>query len=143
MENPMKILVVDDESCVRKSMQRILKLLGHSVVLAENGLNALEKFTEQSFDLVITDLSMPVMRRSKDCVSSPGACRLSSAPAAGTMTFLIWRQNSRHSLLLRSHLIVSTWKLWSARPSSRLHPAKRQTNYRLLERCADQGAGRA
>jgi CheY-like chemotaxis protein len=61
MENPMKILVVDDESCVRRSMQRILKLLGHSVVLAENGLNALEKFTEQSFDLVITDLSMPVM----------------------------------------------------------------------------------
>jgi len=57
----MNILVVDDELCVRTSMQRILKLLGHSVALAEHGLDALQKLEEQTFDLVITDLSMPVM----------------------------------------------------------------------------------
>ncbi|MDH4222665.1 MAG: sigma-54 dependent transcriptional regulator [candidate division Zixibacteria bacterium] len=56
-----KILVVDDELVVCKSVQRILLPEGFEVESALSGQEALEKLSQESFDMVITDLKMPGM----------------------------------------------------------------------------------
>ena len=40
---------------------RLLEKRGHSVVLAQNGREALEAFEKQSFDIVLMDVQMPEM----------------------------------------------------------------------------------
>jgi CheY-like chemotaxis protein len=55
------ILVVDDDRISRRVLGYTLKQNGHVVEPAEHGGHALERLAEQSFDLVIADLSMPVM----------------------------------------------------------------------------------
>ncbi|HEX9912576.1 MAG TPA: sigma-54 dependent transcriptional regulator [candidate division Zixibacteria bacterium] len=55
------ILVVDDEVVICKSIQRILSPEGYEVKTALSGEEALEKISQESFDIVITDLKMPGM----------------------------------------------------------------------------------
>ncbi|MFH0931666.1 MAG: sigma-54 dependent transcriptional regulator [Candidatus Zixiibacteriota bacterium] len=55
------ILVVDDEVVICKSIQRILSPEGFEVKTAQSGEEALEKLSQESFDIVITDLKMPGM----------------------------------------------------------------------------------
>lgn len=59
---PEKILVVDDEDIIRESLSFILKKEGFVVEEAANGKIACDKIKEDSFDLVISDLEMPVMK---------------------------------------------------------------------------------
>ena len=56
-----RILVVDDEDFVRDLLREILESEGCSVVMAENGNQALELFSESDFDGVFTDVGMPGM----------------------------------------------------------------------------------
>ncbi|MEE4254313.1 MAG: response regulator [Desulfuromusa sp.] len=62
------ILVVDDEEVMRLTTKAILEDLGYSVLLAENGEEALSvyKASKKPVDLVILDMIMPVMN-GKDC----------------------------------------------------------------------------
>jgi CheY-like chemotaxis protein len=57
----LSILVVDDEPSVRETLAEMLEVMGHRVLLAESGQNALEALTESDCDLVFTDLAMPEM----------------------------------------------------------------------------------
>lgn len=61
MENgPMKILVVDDEELICWSLKRSFeKKEGHSVCCVYNGNDALQKITENQYDVIITDLKLP------------------------------------------------------------------------------------
>jgi CheY-like chemotaxis protein len=56
-----RILLVEDERWVRECVKRLLWLDAHVVVEAANGLEALERFSESTFDVVITDFDMPRM----------------------------------------------------------------------------------
>ncbi len=56
-----KILVIDDEVLLSKSLSIILTKAGHTVVTAANGQLGLEMFAQEKPDLVITDIIMPVM----------------------------------------------------------------------------------
>ena len=56
-----RILVVDDELKMRRLLELSLSNLGHEVVQAADGLEALACFDEAPFDLVMTDLKMPRM----------------------------------------------------------------------------------
>jgi len=56
-----KILVIDDERSIRNSLKEILEYEKYSVELAENGADGLEKFNEDSFDIVLCDIKMPEM----------------------------------------------------------------------------------
>ncbi|WFE75443.1 histidine kinase N-terminal 7TM domain-containing protein [Roseinatronobacter sp. S2] len=56
-----KVLVADDTPTNRMVMQIMLKQLGVEAFLAENGLQACKLWQEQEFDLIILDISMPVM----------------------------------------------------------------------------------
>lgn len=53
------ILLVDDDVLVVQSILRALTSKGHMVVTASNGIEGLERFTKDRFDLVITDIIMP------------------------------------------------------------------------------------
>ena len=56
------ILLVEDEDAVRESTRRILADSGYQVVVATNGIQALEIWEERtSIDLVLTDVVMPRM----------------------------------------------------------------------------------
>lgn len=55
----MKILVVDDEQAVRESLRRSLTFNGYNVVLAEDGIQALEVIDREQPGLVILDVMMP------------------------------------------------------------------------------------
>jgi two-component system, chemotaxis family, chemotaxis protein CheY len=55
------ILAVDDSSSMRQMVSFTLKGAGHTVVEAVDGQDALNKAKSQKFDLVITDVNMPVM----------------------------------------------------------------------------------
>lgn len=56
-----RILVVDDEPGVRSILADFVQALGHEVVLAENGEDALEQIAKTPVTLVLTDLIMPRM----------------------------------------------------------------------------------
>jgi PAS domain S-box-containing protein len=56
------VLVVDDDSLVLTSTSLLLEDLGHRVISASSGAQALELFdSEPAIDLVITDMAMPKM----------------------------------------------------------------------------------
>jgi two-component system chemotaxis response regulator CheY len=56
-----RILVVDDSSLVRLYCREVLERAGFEVEQAINGIEAMEKVLEQTFDLVIVDVNMPRM----------------------------------------------------------------------------------
>lgn len=57
---PSTILLVDDDAVVRKSVAQMLEQLGHQVVTAVEGREALLRLDERrDIDLLITDLAMP------------------------------------------------------------------------------------
>jgi signal transduction histidine kinase/CheY-like chemotaxis protein len=61
MPNGLRILVIDDEPTVLLFLGRSLNRLGHRAETASNGLEGIQRFEAQKFDLVITDLGMPAM----------------------------------------------------------------------------------
>jgi CheY-like chemotaxis protein len=58
-----QILVIDDDPQLSNILQRILVVLGHSVVRAGSGAEGIEHLqsVKPGFDMVFTDLSMPEM----------------------------------------------------------------------------------
>lgn len=57
----LTILVAEDNQINQLLIQSQLEALGHQCVLAANGKEALEKLEQESFDLLLTDISMPEM----------------------------------------------------------------------------------
>jgi two-component system response regulator (stage 0 sporulation protein F) len=55
------ILVVDDEENTREGLSKILAKEGYTVEMAANGKEAMSLLKRQGFDLVITDMRMPMM----------------------------------------------------------------------------------
>jgi DNA-binding response OmpR family regulator len=55
------ILLVEDDPDISNIIQANLKYYGFKVVIASNGAEALELISKHQFDLIITDLMMPVM----------------------------------------------------------------------------------
>jgi NADH:ubiquinone oxidoreductase subunit E/CheY-like chemotaxis protein len=61
MVDDIKILVVDDEHVVIRSVEMVLKAEGYNIEGASNGKDAILKMEETSYNLVLTDLNMPEM----------------------------------------------------------------------------------
>ena len=57
----IRVLVVDDEAQMRKALKAVLERKGYEVVTVEDGAKALLKITNDSFDVMITDIKMPGM----------------------------------------------------------------------------------
>lgn len=54
-------MVVDDERGIRELIYDFLTIEGYLVTTAEDGISALVKLQDDSYDLLITDLEMPNM----------------------------------------------------------------------------------
>ncbi len=57
----LHVLVVEDNRVNQRLASKHLEKLGHTVVIANNGLEALQQIEQQSFDLVLMDVQMPEM----------------------------------------------------------------------------------
>jgi len=56
-----RIIIVDDESSSRAILKKIISDAGYSVTLASGGEEALKKISASKFDIMLTDLNMPMM----------------------------------------------------------------------------------
>ena len=54
-----RILVIEDNPMIVKSLQFKLEKDGYKVVIAEDGREAMKLLSEQPFDLILTDLMLP------------------------------------------------------------------------------------
>ncbi|MDH5392291.1 MAG: response regulator [Gammaproteobacteria bacterium] len=55
------ILCVDDSQAIRSMIRLVLEQHGHEVLIAEDGVEALELARSQAVDLVLSDVNMPNM----------------------------------------------------------------------------------
>jgi two-component system response regulator HydG len=61
MPHNASILVVDDESAMRKTLSLILTAKGYTVTTARDGAEAIARVKEQPFDVIFLDIVMPLM----------------------------------------------------------------------------------
>ncbi|MBI3829371.1 MAG: response regulator [Planctomycetes bacterium] len=54
-----KVLIVDDEPCIREMLREILTIENFEVEEAANGREAIERMNQSSIDLILLDLHMP------------------------------------------------------------------------------------
>ncbi len=72
MAKKARVLVIDDESIIRKSCDKVLRRAGFEVDWVADGHYGLERISDNDFDVVLLDLKMPgisgveVMRRIRD-----------------------------------------------------------------------------
>jgi two-component system alkaline phosphatase synthesis response regulator PhoP len=83
MENPFKILVVDDENDILEFIQYNLKKEGYEVHLAHNGQEAIDKGKKLKPDLILLDVMMPVM----DGIE---ACKIMKSDSNFDKTFIVF-----------------------------------------------------
>ena len=55
----MRILIVDDEELIRTVIKEYAEIEGYEIDEASNGLEAIDKCKENSYDLIIMDIMMP------------------------------------------------------------------------------------
>ncbi|RJQ77500.1 MAG: response regulator [Desulfobacteraceae bacterium] len=60
-ESNLRILVADDNRMVLATVCHMLTALAYDVQEANHGLEALMRFEQEKFDLVLTDIQMPYM----------------------------------------------------------------------------------
>ncbi len=59
IDRPSRILLVDDEQAILTLLSYPLRKDGYHVVQAANGSEALNRFAESTFDLIVLDVMMP------------------------------------------------------------------------------------
>ncbi|MCM8537785.1 MAG: ATP-binding protein [Lentisphaeraceae bacterium] len=57
----MRILMAEDNMFNQSFQRALLEKMGHMVIMADNGQEALDHFKEEKFDIVILDMHMPEM----------------------------------------------------------------------------------
>ena len=82
-----QVLLVEDEPNMARTLAKILERKGYDVATAQNGQAALDALASGTFDVIVTDLNMPVMdgmqllrRLQGDAVPPAGERRLLSPP---------------------------------------------------------------
>lgn len=61
MDGILKILLVEDNLLNQRIVLFSLKKFNHIVTIANNGLEAVEKFKTEQYDVILMDIMMPVM----------------------------------------------------------------------------------
>ena len=72
-DRPPRILLADDEQSIQTLLSYPLQKDGYEVVRASDGREALARFAEQTFDLVVLDVMMPRMDGLEVCRRLRGA----------------------------------------------------------------------
>jgi CheY-like chemotaxis protein/HPt (histidine-containing phosphotransfer) domain-containing protein len=61
IERALKILLAEDDPANQKMTMLMLQKMGHTVELAEDGVEAVEMARAQAYDIILMDIQMPVM----------------------------------------------------------------------------------
>ena len=77
---PLRILVVDDSSTIRRSAESMLTAEGYEVVTAENGFEALSKVARHNPDLIFVDIMMPRLDGYQTCAIIKNNAQYRSTP---------------------------------------------------------------
>ncbi len=56
-----KILIIDDESSIRRTLKEILEFENYQIDTAEDGIQGLEKIKNNLYDIIFCDIKMPQM----------------------------------------------------------------------------------
>jgi len=59
MKQP-RLLIVEDETHLKETWEQMLEIFGHQAHFSKNGLEATEALEKEQFDLIVTDIQMPV-----------------------------------------------------------------------------------
>jgi len=84
----VRVLVVDDDPAIRELLKNFLESVGHEVETAASGVEALERFVNTRYNLLLLDLYMPgidgleVLRHVK---SANPACEVVIITAYGSL----------------------------------------------------------
>lgn len=65
MSERVRILLIDDDETIRKSISKALQKAGYKVDAAENGKEALEKAETNFYNLALIDIHLPDMEGTK------------------------------------------------------------------------------
>ncbi len=57
----IKVLAIDDSRTIRSLVRKVMEDAGFDCVCAEDGVDGVTRFAEESPDIVITDINMPRM----------------------------------------------------------------------------------
>lgn len=76
----LKVMVIDDSNTIRRSAEIFLTQAGCSVVLAEDGFDALAKVVDHEPDLVFCDVLMPRLDGYQTCALIKKSPRLHATP---------------------------------------------------------------
>ncbi|GAB4136544.1 MAG: hypothetical protein Tsb009_03660 [Planctomycetaceae bacterium] len=60
-KNSLNILVAEDDTFNQRVISRLLQKWGHSVTLANNGEEAIERHRDNEYDVILMDVEMPIM----------------------------------------------------------------------------------
>lgn len=102
----MKIMVVDDNVENRYLLEVLLKAHGHTVVLAENGLEALEALRREPVGLIISDILMPRMDGYRLCREAKQDERLRDIPFVFVTSSYTEEKDERFALALGAERFI-------------------------------------
>lgn len=83
----LHILLAEDNLINQTVATRMLEKAGHSVCVVSNGREAVERFEQERFDLVLMDMQMPEL----DGIEATRAIRAREARRSWVMTHEMWR----------------------------------------------------
>ena len=64
---PIKVLVIDDSTTIRRSAEMFLRQAGFEVILAEDGFDALAKISDHHPKVIFVDIMMPRLDGYQTC----------------------------------------------------------------------------
>ncbi len=109
----MKILLVEDDDIICEWISKIILRMGHDLIIAYDGNEALEKNRSGTFDLIITDILMPhkegieLIHEIRNTQSDIKILAISSAGKAGHVSFIELAEavgaNVRQAQRLQAH----------------------------------------
>jgi len=65
--NPIRVLVIDDSNTIRRSAEIFLRQAGFSVILADDGFDALAKISDHQPQVIFVDIMMPRLDGYQTC----------------------------------------------------------------------------
>jgi len=77
---PVKVMVIDDSSTIRRSAEIFLLQAGCEVILAEDGFDALAKIADHQPDVIFVDIMMPRLDGYQTCALIKKNSRFSTTP---------------------------------------------------------------
>ncbi|MBM5574453.1 MULTISPECIES: twitching motility response regulator PilG [Deefgea] len=76
----IKVMVIDDSNTIRRSAEIFLGQAGCTVILAEDGFDALAKITDNNPDVIFVDVMMPRLDGYQTCALIKKNPRFKSTP---------------------------------------------------------------